>query len=398
MVDLNAQGLAEWCDTLGPVLPPKTRAALQQCILTHRVNGHDFSLLVNQHELVNLSVPEMTLALANKVRKCWHRDYPKSTLIRPAVPGQRRPSPTDTCEDELWSQRQRQCHGSLPGSGCANGSQRHSLGASPGSARTANSIGAPQPRCDSASAPSAPGVGRRAGSQQVELLRAALDCVAERASLDRHEMYLWVHSVIPNEIWQPLWDGVTADLLRQQHEQPQEVRLTAKRCIQERRLAQAPAPFHIAGQQRGQQQRLGGWSPERFDQDSTRSGPSEGSFVRSEAETSGTQAMPAWLEIASAVPCLRPLELAEWLRTLPSGEMTDEDRKPVARRVLDDEIDGRRFAELLQEGRWDELGIADARGGNALLRLFRMQQQGATLQEASKVRCWQPENLNDLHI
>lgn len=94
--------------------------------------------------------------------------------------------------------------------------------------------------------------------------------------------------------------------------------------------------------------------------------------------------MSAWLDNEVTAPYLSPLELAEWLRTLPSGKIAEEARKSVARRVLDREIDSRGFQRLLVECRWDDLGIIDERDANVLVRFFRTKQREATLAEAAR--------------
>lgn len=488
MVDATPQALAEWCNTLGPFLPAKTREGLRELVFQRNLDGYTFSVLVNQHnELTNMGVPQLTLAMATKIRKCWHRDFPQAASIRtPEAPLPSTRSSTMTVgEEERGVDLSRSGDSSRSGGLLHGASQWQS--SSPGRPGLADH-GVP---------PGAPAGGmgmhgmdtngpRRASHTEAgtaELLRSALDCVAERAGLDRQEMYLWVHGVIPNEIWQPLWDGVTADLLRQQRPCPaaphamQTGRAAAHfpghpaLAVMQRALPEETTPLpppvnvgrpgcsskgssnyscdspdlnaaampqrlkrpsysemseDVISREHGQitaaalrvdaistQEHMpqfsgprgpfpGHRSPAamlspRAQLESPRCGgaPSEISFLaptersmaaQSEAETIASQAMSAWLETENGqnAPVLSPLEMAEWLRTLPSGRLPEEARKAVARRVLDEDIDSTRFGQSLEEGRWSELGVADERDAGMFLRFFKARQREAMMAEAAK--------------
>lgn len=134
---------------------------------------------------------------------------------------------------------------------------------------------------------------------------------------------------------------------------------------------QAPPLFH----ERGGQRRPETWSQgqDNLPTPTDDSDQSVSREDRSELDTDRT-----------TVPCLRPLELAEWLRTLPSGKLAEEARKAVARRVLDEDIDGLRFEQLLEEGSWESLGVADEREGHVLYRFFRTKQHETMQAEAAR--------------
>merc|ERR1712008_513878 len=78
----------------------------------------------------------------------------------------------------------------------------------------------------------------------------------------------------------------------------------------------------------------------------------------------------AWLEGDSgAVAGLTPLELAEWLRMLPAGKVGQETKKNVARRVLEQQLDGQDFQDSIDGNRWREISIHDEREISSLTRL-----------------------------
>lgn len=416
MVELSPQRLAEWCDTLGSVLPTSTRAGLRDLILKDGISGRRFAALVNQHELVSLDVPLLTQALATKVRKCWQRDFPGAASIRCVDSGH-------TVSTANLRQHQPGYGGSVP--------------SSPPSRRVSSAtLQRPVSVCqlpstlNSASSDAAHSTPSRKVSkgpdncnQQVELLRAALDCVAERAALDRQEMYLWVHSVMPNEIWQPLWDGVTADLLRQKNEQhpPSPDHLgsfahtfhlgrSASTADTELRtsdsFADEGSPFSAssapgaeestAGRDRAAdefevalQERCDGADvlaqpvvqktevdasciPEEFDQGGQLTTHGQASEEQLETQATTTRRNLSWTANDAADLPKTPLEVAEWLRMLPSGKLADPVRKTIARHVLDSQISFDQFKELLEDGTgWTDLGIADARDGTTLMHILK---------------------------
>jgi len=84
----------------------------------------------------------------------------------------------------------------------------------------------------------------------------------------------------------------------------------------------------------------------------------------------------AWLEGDSgAVAGLTPLELAEWPRMLPAGKVGQETKKIVARRVLEQQLDGQDFQDIIDGNRWREISVHDEREISSLTRLFRQKQR-----------------------
>jgi len=114
---------------------------------------------------------------------------------------------------------------------------------------------------------------------------------------------------------------------------------------------------------------------------------------RSEADSLATEAMAAWLRADGGAPPLAPMELAEWLRLLPANRVRDETKRAVARRVLEQELDGCDFHEIVTGGRWAELAVDDEREAAALARLFRQKQREATMAEAARQNARQNSSL-----
>lgn len=231
MANSGPHELAAWLDTLGPVLPPKPREALRQVILSQGIDGHSFSMVLYQNTLPDFNVPGLNAATAQKIRKCWYRDFPEAANIKSTLPQSFQPAASPVARHAVTRMA------SVPVAPCPPSSLRRAVSTSPrppGSHLAANgrpaSAVTSRPTPQPASPPQAlPKIG------SVELLRAALDCVAERANLDRQEMYLWVHGSIPDEVWQPLWDSLTGDLVRQQGHAP---------------AARAPATWAVAATRR----------------------------------------------------------------------------------------------------------------------------------------------------
>ncbi len=83
-MDCNPAAVATWINTLGiGVLQIKHRTVLHDFVVERGINGRQFSIILNQHALTTFNLPDITLAMATKVRKCWHRDFPESLKIQP---------------------------------------------------------------------------------------------------------------------------------------------------------------------------------------------------------------------------------------------------------------------------------------------------------------------------
>jgi len=96
------------------------------------------------------------------------------------------------------------------------------------------------------------------------------------------------------------------------------------------------------------------------------------SLAQSETPTITTQENLSWAANDAANLPKTPLEVAEWLRMLPSGKLPDPVRKHIARHVLDNQISFDQFKELLEDGTgWTDLGIADARDGTTLIHILK---------------------------
>jgi len=194
LADLSPEAVASWCTTLLGVLPKGVPAALGDRIMQEGFDGHSFSVLIHQNKLSCLGVKGLELNDMHKVRKCWHQDFPASTSVR----------------DQAFTPPQ--------------SARSHEPTSSATARRPIGSFGSGSTYAVGAADEGPPRSARQWGPAEghvVEHLRAALDLVAERGGHERQEVYLWVHEVLPNEVWQPLWDAVTADMLReQQHHQP----------------------------------------------------------------------------------------------------------------------------------------------------------------------------------
>mmetsp|Transcript_43044 Transcript_43044/g.98991 ORF Transcript_43044/g.98991 Transcript_43044/m.98991 type:complete len:614 (+) Transcript_43044:62-1903(+) len=594
MVEKSPAKVAEWCGTLGSILVQKSsRDALQHYVLEQRVNGHRFSIMLNQNILVDLGLPHVNGAASHKIRKCWHQDHPATVHIKGDLPPARRAT--------------------LEGADMGNGG--------PLKSEEPQRKPSPPPRYDEILACKRSSFGLQS---QVELLRAVLDCLCEKAGLDRQDVYLWVHGVVPNEVWQPMWDGLTVDLLRAQRERvsprtapsprptprisprngskaqmmrsphspytnsdgashpygpgpqqaweapgshrdfeaestaaassrrrsftysfsqgnkhgkeepnlfaeptdpdmgyesdrasvnvrrnstappqsggrrgeddvgynnydhldvsarsahatadPDGVSSGGREARRQRQLedlelmrrnwedAQSSSRWGRKGEDDGgsevpdalnlsvrsapstadvestflaqetrrrrhaeeaqdavrrQMEELHHWQAEASTRDldsdamcngaRTQSSPrsmggpnpyaasdaGDRSSVRSmpadrsetESQMAASEAMAAWLDVESEAPCMLPLDLAEWLRTLPKERISDEARKFVASRVLKDKIDGDRFGELLADGRFEELDIEDDRVAATLSKFFKNKQREETMAEAAR--------------
>merc|ERR1712150_365159 len=97
-----------------------------------------------------------------------------------------------------------------------------------------------------------------------------------------------------------------------------------------------------------------------------------------------SEAISSWLECSSDVPSLSPLQLVDWLRLLPVSKVQEDTKKAVARRVIEKDINGREFQDIINGGRLAEVAVDDAREAAALARLFRQKQREVTMAEAAQ--------------
>lgn len=96
------------------------------------------------------------------------------------------------------------------------------------------------------------------------------------------------------------------------------------------------------------------------------------------------QVVNNWLDDGRDSSSLTPMQVADWLRTLPSIKVDREAKKTLARRVLHYSVDGDDFLEILTSGRWAELDLRDEREAVTLLRLFKQRQQESALAHAAR--------------
>lgn len=93
--------------------------------------------------------------------------------------------------------------------------------------------------------------------------------------------------------------------------------------------------------------------------------------------------MKNWLD-AGHVPMPTSSELANWVRLLPSSKVSESTKKAIARNVLERDIDGLRFDDIVSGARWSEIGVSDVRETASLTRLFKQKQQETKMAEAAK--------------
>jgi len=359
LADMCPNAVAAWCDTLGGILPAATRSKLSEHILDEGLDGLGFSALVNQHALGDLPIQGFTLAMAQKVRRCWHTDFPASATVQASACQEQRP----------------------PGSPIPSAAMDRR-----------DEVQIPQvPFKPTPLKPMSVGIPQQSGGfhldSTLELLRASLDCVAERAGLDRQEVYLWVYNAIPNEVWQPLWDSVTADMLGHQYGGAPGPPPSARTAWVQQRRPATGRPRSAGAVERGTPAG-GSWDPALSPPPATArsvAGYSAAYTERSEVGSAQSQSVAAWLEGDSgAVAGLTPLELAEWLRMLPAGKVAQETKKIVARRVLEQQLDGQDFQDIIDGNRWREISVHDEREVSSLTRLFRQKQREAVMAEAAR--------------
>jgi hypothetical protein len=272
----------------------------------------------------------------------------------------------------------------------------------------------------------------------LEVLRAALDCVAEKAELNRQEMYLWVRAVIPDEVWKPVWENYTADLIREQDSlqgtidprksaksmKPQKSTkaIPSRGCDDRGYESHAPRSperadcsyegyGHSSLEYMHQEDELANLPElrskiedrqhQRVDPGLERQGSplldrqdsppcdddrrSVAETLRSEADKLANDAMSNWLDDGQVSRAsLSPLELGHWLRTLPRDRLDGETLKVVARHVLNNSMDEEEVAAAVAATGFASLGVTDQRQAQILERYFKQRQSEAAMAEAAK--------------
>jgi len=404
-------------------------------------------MVLNQHALTDFNIPDLTMTNATKIRKCWHQDYPESKDIIP--PGAKRGDDEsqimpngaryDPCQDGTDFSGFEGYAGYKPGPGTGRGAAARGRGSAGGRTAPSSSAGgrggypmSASPMSERPIQPMQPKAPQRPQAVTVHLeeMRAALDCVAERANLNRQDIYVWIKDVISDDVWKPLWDSFTTDLMRQSQGAPPSSRAPPP--------GPARGPDYPPSPTRGPDyasQRLSGkggppvpdyasrgpppqeYSNPRYDRqdyapqddelsalpelqsrlnrhrppqqndmdyfdDSVSCAPSH----KSEAETMVSNAMSAWLQQeATAGAKLTPFELANWLRTLPKERLDGDMLKAVARHVLDNEVDETQFEKAVAAQKLGAMGAEDPRQQRILERYFKQRQTEAVMAETAKV-------------
>jgi len=414
--------VASWIETLNAsVIPMKPRTALRNLIVQRDISGRAFSMVLNGHALADFNLPDVSLAMATKIRKCWHADFPESVGIK---------APGSVCREDQ-SQRHDACQDGAdysgyegyagykpgPGTGCS--------GVNQGSADDREAVSGHSAHPALASMKSSkrtlPMV-----TLSLDMMRAALDSVAERADLHRQDMYLGLRDVLPDEVWEPLWASYTSDLVREQM-----MDKAAQRSVDLRRSAKAPRtsdkssallvknPCHAPSAPEDYVPRRvedhGKSTQDSNPQDelahlpelrSRLEGPREcasdrqaldqqdapcdddlqsnADTLRSEAQTIASDALSHWLGKAGVSRAtLSPFEIAHWLRTLPKDRLKADTLKAIAKQVLDKDMDEDAFGAAIATG-LDSFGLSDQRQGIVLQRYFKQKQNEAAMAEAAK--------------
>lgn len=99
-----------------------------------------------------------------------------------------------------------------------------------------------------------------------------------------------------------------------------------------------------------------------------------------------SQAVSAWLgDTKSVCPEISPVELVEWVRSLPSSKLPEESKKMIARKLLNDQVNGTTFTEICNEGgeRWLTIGVTDKSQQASLTRLFKQKKHEALMAQAA---------------
>lgn len=426
----SPNAVASWIDTLNAtVIGTKPRTALRDLIVQREINGRAFSMILNGHALIDFEIPDLTLAMATKIRKCWHADFPASVSIKhqSSVRGSDAGQRHDPCQDGADYSGYEGYAGYKTG---------------PGTGTRAKSRDSPDRR----GGDSRRNVPIYKGSQTarnpkpsvtitLELMRAALDSVAERAQIHRQEMYLGLRDVIPDEVWSPLWESYTSDLVRERHINTQgNGDLRGTQTLKPSSLS--PQKSHPAVLSPGRptsaregytgqnhqdrsygahgnsshenspqdelahlpemRARLGGQRQQapqapspRMDQDDVQSDDddlrSQAQTLRSEAGTIANAAVSAWLgQSQVSTQSLCPFDLANWLRTLPKDRLDSDTLKLIGKHVVDNNMDEDEFGVALAGG-LAKFGVSDQRQVQILQRYFKQRQSEAHMAEAAKV-------------
>jgi len=440
MENTSSADVAKWVETLsGTVIPVKQRSALHDFIVQRDINGRAFSMILNEHALADFNLPDLSLAMATKVRKCWHADFPASVGIKPegSVRNDDQSQRYDPCQDGADYAGYEGYAGFKPGpsTGRSMASQALRNVGRPTTAPARSEIGQRSAHLTVGRQPTS---GQRSasanGPKQVtitlEVMRAALDCVAERADLNRQDMYLWLNDAIPDEVWQPLWASYTSDLVRERHNEAESSMdpIRARQMSQKSRQATSPNPVSAshtydfrsnsppirprghqvsAPQEMGPEDELaqlpelrsrleghrsGKLEWEEFRQPAVQQDPqldddlhSQAGTLRSEAEAMSNDAMSHWLgDTMVKGATLSPFELANWLRMLPKDRLESDTLKAVARHVLDQNMDEEEFGTVIASRGLASFGVSDARQAQILERYFKQRQSEAAMAEAAK--------------
>jgi len=415
MEGTSSAQVASWIDTLNAsVIPTKPRTALRNFIVEREMNGRAFSMVLNGHALANFNLPDVSLAITTKIRKCWHADFPESVGIKApsSVRGDAQTQRHDPCQDGVDYAGYEGYAGYKP-EGCIGVSQ------GPAGAREAASG-----RSGSAALASTSNMknSKRAlpmVTVSLDVMRAALDSVAERADLHRQDMYLGLRDVIPNEVWKPLWTSLTEDLVREMNHDGLQCSTDLRRSAKAPRMSpvmtpcQAPSmpednahrqsDVHSKSIQDGFPQDELAHLPElrsRFevtqkcapvletsqqqDSQSDEDLQSNADTLRSEAVTIASAAMSNWLgKSAVSRASLSPFDNAHWLRTLPKDRLKEDTLKSIAKQVLDKDMDEDEFGAAIAAG-VESFGLSDQRQGMVLQRYWKQKHNEAAMAEAAK--------------
>jgi len=429
-MDKTSSGaVASWIDTLNAtVIGTKPRMALRDLIVQRDINGRAFSMILNGHALIDFEIPDLTLAMATKIRKCWHADFPASVGIKhqSSVHGADQDQRHDPCQDGADYSGYEGYAGYKVGPGTGTRAKSRD---SPDRRGGGSSRDVPVYRGSQTARNPIPAV-----TITLEVMRAALDSVAERAEINRQEMYLGLRDVIPDEVWKPLWESYTSDLVRERHidtqgnkdlggtqtlkpsslspqkghrgvlspgGKPTSARQGyGKQSHQDRsceaygnspqenppqdELAHLPEMRARLG---GQRQRGPETPSPRLDQDDVQSDDdlrSQAQTLRSEAGTIADAAVSHWLgQSQLSTQSLSPFDLANWLRMLPKDRLESNTMKVIARQVLDNNMDEDEFGAALAGG-LASFGVSDQRQVQILQRYFKQRQSEASMAEAAK--------------
>lgn len=279
-------------------------------------------------------------------------------------------------------------------------------------------------------------------SETIGLLRASLDTVAERAGLDRQQVYLWVNNVLPSDIWQPLWDSVTTDLLSRQGSPPSlsgtsgagtpgtgsprpfrpgsdylehrpPLRPPQDEWNRTDDLPRADLRSAVYGSRDYQEVPLHDdrqrGSPGMRSHDGYSSGALADEWQREDVRlgalsvrSSGThtpgghsqvggsqsrdQAMAAWLGMdGGGCPEMSTMELVEWVKALPPTKLPEDTKKAVARILISRQMTAQMFDEIVSgSDRWSELGVRDKSQQASIARFFKQKKHEVLMAVAAR--------------